>query len=643
MTTISPYGSWTSPISAEAVVAGVVGFAELRTLDECVYWLESRPQEHGRCVIVMRDATGQLRDLTPTPYNVRSRVHEYGGGAYLPTSAGIFFVNLSDQNVYRIDETGAIQQLTDSTADTRFCNLCEDPARNRLIAVAELHDAPDEPRNVLAAIDLGSGDVTILEAEYDFYANPIVCADGGQLAYIGWDHPNMPWDGTLLKTAKFSATGELIDSGTIAGGADESILQPVWLDNDKLLFISDSNGYWNLYRYDSSGLYCVLEDGADYAHAPWVFGLTDFVALDDAHVAIVRQTAQGQELLVINTATLMATPITGDGDPWVSFDYLCAHEGQLLFIGAFADRTTAIIAYDLQNHHAVTLHESPSPEITRENIASAEPLEFPTRDGRCAHAYFYPPQNATCRGADSERPPLLVMSHGGPTSSAGRSLNYKIQYYTSRGWAVLDVNYRGSTGFGRAYRKALDGHWGELDVTDCEDGVRFLSATNRIDPLRVAIRGGSAGGYTTLSALTTTHTFRAGASHYGIGDLTALAADTHKFESRYLGGLIGSEEAFITRSPIEHIDSLDCPVIFFQGGEDKVVPPNQALGMVNALREKGIPVAYLEFPEEGHGFRAAANIIRALEAEYAFFCRIFGITPADSLAAIEIENLDTIN
>ncbi len=235
------------------------------------------------------------------------------------------------------------------------------------------------------------------------------------------------------------------------------------------------------------------------------------------------------------------------------------------------------------------------------------------------------------------------MSHGGPTSAAGRSLNYKIQYYTSRGWAVLDVNYRGSTGFGRAYRKALDGHWGELDVTDCEDGVRFLSATDRIDPLRVAIRGGSAGGYTTLSALTTTHTFRAGASHYGIGDLTALAADTHKFESRYLGGLIGSEEAFITRSPIEHIDSLDCPVIFFQGGEDKVVPPNQALGMVNALREKGIPVAYLEFPEEGHGFRAAANIIRALEAEYAFFCRIFGITPADSLAAIEIENLDTIN
>ncbi|MCZ6458958.1 MAG: prolyl oligopeptidase family serine peptidase, partial [Gammaproteobacteria bacterium] len=504
MTTISPYGSWTSPISAEAVVAGVVGFAELRTLDECVYWLESRPQEHGRCVIVMRDATGQLRDLTPTPYNVRSRVHEYGGGAYLPTSAGIFFVNLSDQNVYRIDETGAIQQLTNSTADTRFCNLCEDPARNRLIAVAELHDAPDEPRNVLAAIDLESGDVTILEAEYDFYANPIVCADGGQLAYIGWDHPNMPWDGTLLKTAKFSATGELIDSGTIAGGADESILQPVWLDNDKLLFISDSNGYWNLYRYDSSGLYCVLEDGADYAHAPWVFGLTDFVALDDAHVAIVRQTAQTQELLVVNTTTSMTTPITSDGDPWVSFDYLCAHEGQLLFIGAFDDRTTAIIAYDLQNHRAVTIHESPALQLAGENIASAEPLEFPTRDGRCAHAYFYPPQNATCRGADSERPPLLVMSHGGPTSSAGRSLNYKIQYYTSRGWAVLDVNYRGSTGFGRAYRKALDGHWGELDVTDCEDAVRFLTATDRIDPLRVAIRGGSAGGYTTLAALTTT-------------------------------------------------------------------------------------------------------------------------------------------
>lgn len=643
MTTISPYGSWTSPISAEAVVAGVVGFAELRTLDDSVYWLESRPQEHGRCVIVMRDATGQTRDLTLPPYNVRSRVHEYGGGAYLPTRAGIFFVNMADQNIYRIDESGAIQQVTHSTADTRFCNLCLDPARNRLIAVAELHHAPDEPRNVLSAIDLASGGMTILEEKHDFYANPTICADGGRLAYIGWDHPNMPWDGTLLKTAKFAPTGELTDSGTIAGGADESVLQPVWLDNDKLLFISDSNGYWNLYRYDASGVYCVVEDGADYAHAPWVFGLTDFVALDDTHVAIVRQTAQGQELLVINTDSSLTTPITGGGEPWVSFDYLCVLEDQVLFIGAFADRTAAIIRYDLRNHSAVTIHESPAPALAHENIASAEPLEFPTRDGRCSHGYFYRPQNANYTGADTERPPLLVMSHGGPTSAAGRSLNYKIQYYTSRGWAVLDVNYRGSTGYGRDYRKALDGHWGELDVTDCEDGVRFLVATDAIDPLRVAIRGGSAGGYTTLAALTTTRTFRAGASHYGIGDLTALAADTHKFESRYLLGLLGSEEAFVARSPIEHIDALDCPVIFFQGGEDKVVPPNQALGMVNALRKKGIPVAYLEFPEEGHGFRAAANIVRALEAEYAFFCRIFGITTADSLAPIEIDNLDTIN
>lgn len=643
MTTTSPYGSWASPISADAVVAGVVGFAELRALDESVYWLESRPQEHGRCVIVMRDATGQVSDLTPTPYNVRSRVHEYGGSAYLATRAGVFFVNLTDQNIYRIDESGAIQQLTDSTVDTRFCNLCLDVARNRLIAVAELHATPDEPRNVLAAIELASGDITILEAEHDFYANPTICADGGQLAYIGWDHPNMPWDGTLLKTARFTPTGDLTDSATIAGGANESVLQPVWLDNDKLLFISDANGYWNLYRYDASGLYCVIEDGADYAHAPWVFGLTDFVALDDTHVAIVRQTAQGQELLVINTDSSLTTPIAGEGEPWVSFDYLCVLEGQLLFIGAFYDRSPAIIAHDLQNHSAVTIHESRAPDLAPENIASAESLEFPTRDGNCAHAYFYSPQNATCRGAESERPPLLVMSHGGPTSAAGRSLNYKIQYYTSRGWAVLDVNYRGSTGFGRAYRKALDGRWGELDVTDCEDGVRFLEATNRIDPLRVAIRGGSAGGYTTLAALTTTRTFRAGASHYGIGDLTALAADTHKFESRYLEGLLGSEEALVERSPIEHIDALDCPVIFFQGGEDKVVPPNQALGMVNALRHKGIPVAYLEFPEEGHGFRAAANIIRTLEAEYAFFCRIFGITAADSLPEIEIDNLDAIN
>lgn len=642
MPTTLPFGAWPSPISAQAVVAGVVGFSELRSFEENVYWLESRPQEKGRSVLVMRDASGNQHEITPTPYNVRSRVHEYGGGAFLPTEAGVFFVNFTDQDIYRITHSGEIERLTESTT-TRFSDMCLDSTRNRLLSVVEIHDGQEEPSNALAAIDIDSGTLTFLEREHDFYANPRLSPDAQRLAYLAWDHPNMPWDGTLLKTAEFSTTGELMHSGTIAGGADESILQPMWLGEDKLLFISDSNGYWNLYRYDASGLYCVLEDGADYAHAAWVFGLADYTILDDTHVAMVRQTEGGQQLVLVNTATSMATPVTSETDPWLSYQYLHAHAGKLLFVGTFSTRTPAIVSYDLRRHLATQLHESGGPTVDPGEVAAAEVIEFPTRDGQAAHAYFYAPENSGYQAPQQERPPLLVMSHGGPTSATGRGLSYRIQYYTSRGWAVLDVNYRGSTGYGRTYRKALDGLWGVLDVTDCEDGVRFLQAKDRIDPERVAIRGGSAGGYTTLAALTTTTSFQAGASHYGIGDLTALAADTHKFESRYLQGLLGSEQALTERSPINHIDRFSCPVIFFQGGEDKVVPPSQALMMVTALRDKGIPVAYLEFPEEGHGFRAAANIIRALEAEYSFFCRVFDITPADELPDIHIDNLQTTN
>lgn len=643
MPTTLPFGSWPSPISAQAVVAGVVGFSELRTFEENTYWLESRPQEQGRNVLMMYDGSGENHELTPAPFNVRSRVHEYGGGAYLPTHAGIFFVNFQDQDIYRISDSGEINRLTDSTSTTRFSDMCLDSKRNRLISVVEIHEEQAEPTNALAAIDLDSGALTYLEREQDFYASPRLSPDDQRLAYLAWDHPNMPWDGTVLKTAEFTETGELTSAGTIAGGAEESILQPMWLDNDELLFISDSNGYWNLYRYDASGLYCVLEDGADYAHAAWVFGLTDYTPLDATHVAMVRQTIEGQQLVLVNTKSSMATPVTGESDPWISYQYLQARDGKVLFIGTFSDQTPAIVSYDLRSHLATQLHASGGPDVDPDNVAVAQAIEFPTRDGATAHAYFYAPRNSRYTALEKEQPPLLVMSHGGPTASTSAALSFRIQYYTSRGWAVLDVNYRGSTGYGRTYRNALRGSWGELDVTDCEDGVRFLQTTGQIDPRRVAIRGGSAGGYTTLAALTTTTTFQAGASHYGIGDLSALAADTHKFESRYLEGLLGTEEALVERSPINHLDHFSCPVIFFQGGEDKIVPPNQALRMVTALREKGIPVAYLEFPEEGHGFRSAANIIRALEAEYGFFCRVFDITPADELPDIHIDNLQTTN
>jgi dipeptidyl aminopeptidase/acylaminoacyl peptidase len=633
----APYGTWPSSISADSVVAGVVGLAELRRRADTLFWLESRPGEGGRSVLMSRAADGQRRELTPAPFNVRSRVHEYGGGAYTFDEDNVFFVNFSDQNLYQISPDGEIRQITHSDADERFADFCVDTARGRLLSVIERHHPDAEPSNALAAVDINSGEVRIVSEGYDFYAAPRLDSSGNRIAFIAWSHPNMPWDGSLLLCADMNDTGALKAVTQVAGGAVESVTQPSWQADGSLIYISDANGFYNLYCYDDAGNHCLLQDAADYAHPAWVFGQCEYTPLDEQHLAAIRQTEAGQELVLINRRTGMASPIAGEAEPWRRFDSLTARGSCLYFIAGFSDRTPAVEELNIKSRASVHLLEAGGEAITAA-VSSAEALQFPTRDGACAYGYFYAPCSHDCKGPDAEKPPLLVMSHGGPTAATDPSLNMRIQYYTSRGWAVLDVNYRGSSGFGRDYRCALNGRWGELDVWDCEDGVRFLSNQQRIDPARVAIRGGSAGGYTTLAALTTTSTFRCGASHYGIGDLRALVADTHKFESRYMYTMLESEENLHDRSPINHLDGLSCPVIFFQGGADKVVPPNQAEAMVAALRSKKIPVAYLLFPEEGHGFRAAENIVRALECEFAFFSIMFGIKPADELPELDIMN-----
>ena len=639
MTDIIPFGAWPSTISAESVVAGVVGFSELNIRGGELFWLESRPAEQGRSVLVVMTPEGERRDLTPPPFNVRSRVHEYGGGAYCLTADAVYFVNFSDQNIYRINADGEISQITHSGADERFADFCFDVKLERLLCVLERHsEEPEtEPENLLVAVDVASGDVTVLDQQHDFYACPRLSCSGDSLAWIAWSHPNMPWDGSLLMRGALQADGCIGEITIVAGGADESVTQPEWMPDGSLLFLSDHNGFYNLYCFDEQGIRCLLSDGADYAQPAWVFGQHDYAVIDSAHVAAIRQTDAGPELVVVNLTSGMASPLTGEGDPWRHFDSLCARENRLFFIAGYADRMPAIDQLTIASGNSSSLALAAESSVDAE-ISVAEPISYPTRDGGHSYAYFYPPANALCRGPDDELPPLLVMSHGGPTAAASAALQLKIQYYTSRGWSVLAVNYRGSSGFGRSYRNALNGRWGELDVWDCEDGVRFLAGQRRIDPNRVAIRGGSAGGFTTLAALCMTTTFKSGASHYGIGDLTALANDTHKFESHYLHTLLANEDNLKTRSPINHLDGLACPVIFFQGGEDKVVPPNQAEAMVAALKEKNIPVAYLLFPEEGHGFRAAANIVRAVESEFAFFSRIFGINPAEELPDVEIFN-----
>jgi len=634
--TVRPYGGWPSTISARSLVAGVVGLSALTARDGALYWLEGRPEEGGRTVLVRHTADG-TRDLTPAPFNVRSRVHEYGGGAFTVGGHGVWFVDFSDQNLHHIDVAGKISPLTRSDANTRFADFVVDAPRNRLIAVVEQH-GEGEAENYLGAVDLGSGELTRLTGGHDFYAAPRLSPDGSQLAFIAWDHPNMPWDGTELLITTLEEAGGVGNLVTIAGGAGESVLQPLWLRDGVLLYVSDRNGWWNLHRFDASGSFCVLEDAADYAEPAWQFGMTSCAPAGGDHVLIVRQGERGQEVALVDTASTMGSPFLGDDQPWQGYGSPCVAGGDFCFIGSRADRSPAIERVPLSGGTATTIRRAGGPEIDRADLSAAEALTFPTRDGNNAHAYYYPPMSARFEGPAGERPPLVVMSHGGPTAAAHSDLNLRIQYYTTRGWAVADVNYRGSTGYGRAYRQALNGHWGEIDVTDCEDVVRFLSRSGRVDPERVAIRGGSAGGYTTLAALTRSEGFRAGASHYGIGDLAALARDTHKFESRYLDALLGSDAAVHDRSPIHHLEGFHCPVIFFQGSEDRVVPPNQSQAMAAALRAKGIPVAYLEFAGEGHGFRDAGNIVLAVASEYGFFCRVFGIEPADDLPDIPIDN-----
>ncbi|MCZ6644555.1 MAG: prolyl oligopeptidase family serine peptidase [Gammaproteobacteria bacterium] len=640
MTKALPCGSWPSPITAEAIAAEATSYGELRAFDGSLFWLENRPSEQGRSTLLTFAGNGSIRELTPGDYFVRSRVHEYGGAAYLPTERGVFFVNFTDQNIYLVDvSSGVITQITSSDSNTRFCDFCWDDIRHQLITVCEQHLPDQEASNLLVSVDPESGDLTRLHTGRDFYASPRLSETCEQLAFLTWDHPNMPWDGTELVVAEVSATGALGEATVIAGGVAESILQPQWLVKGALLFLSDLNGFWNLYRYDSSGVYCILADGTEYAGPAWVFGLSSYAVLDDRHLVTQRLSREGSELVVVDTASGFASPLDSS---WASYDFLTASDGRVHFIGGSTNAPASIVSYTLRNSTTQIVQQAGGLDVDPSWYSIAEAIEYPTRDGAIAHGYFYAPQSVEVEMPIDEQPPLVVMTHGGPTAMAARTLALKIQYFTSRGWAVLDVNYRGSSGYGRDYRDALLGFWGIRDVSDCEDGVRYLAGLGRIDPERVAIRGGSAGGYTTLAALTfgaSHHTFRAGASYYGIGDLRALARDTHKFESRYLDGLLGSVEALDERSPIHHIDRLQCPVIFLQGGQDKVVPPNQAEAMVQALREKGIPVAYLNFPEEGHGFRSGPNIQRATEAEYGFFCRVFGIEAADELPDLEIINL----
>ena len=639
---LAGYGTWTSPITAEAITAGQVGLAQPSLDRGSAYWLEARPQEAGRTVLVQRTPDGVRRDFTPAPFNVRTRVHEYGGGAYAVRDGVIVATDFADQRLYRIGTGSAPQPLTPaSDGRLRYVDLELDAARGRVLAVREDHRGEGEAINAIVAVALSPGDEgRVLVGGHDFSSSPRLSPDGRRLAWLSWDHPDMPWDTTRLWSAEIAADGGLSDVREVAGGARESIVQPAWSPDGVLYFVSDRTGWWNLYKAAGGAARAVLPMSAEFAGPAWAFGMRWYGFLDPATILACFSEGGRWHLCTIDVA---AGRLDRLALPHTEFSGLMVEGGQAIMRAGRPDAPAAIILLDPSSGRATELGTAGELPVAQTYLSVPESVSCPSKDGSVTHAFYYPPANPDYRAPAGETPPLIVKSHGGPTGSTSSELRLSTQFWTSRGFAVCDVNYGGSTGYGRAYRERLNGRWGEVDVADCVAAARALVADGRADPRRLAITGGSAGGYTTLCALTFHDSFRAGASHYGVSDLEALARETHKFESRYLDRLVGpwpeAAAVYRERSPIHHAERLSCPIIFFQGLEDAVVPPNQAELMVEALRRKGLPVAYLTFAGEQHGFRQAKTIQTVLRAELAFYGRVFGFTPADGLAGLVIDNL----
>ena len=638
---MAPYGSWKSPISADLISTEGRRIIEAVVDEEDIYWIEMRPAESGRYVIVRRTPDGHTTDVTPAPFNARTRVHEYGGAALVVSDGVVYFSNFEDQRLYRQTSGSDPQPITPEAA-LRYADCVVDSKRNCLICVREDHtDGENEAVNTLVGIPLeGSGSGQILVSGNDFYSSPRLSPDGTRLAWMAWSHPNMPWDGAELWVGEIGADGSLGRTECVAGGIDESVFQPEWSPDGTLYFVSDRTDWWNLYRYHAGAVEPLCEMEAEFGRPQWIFGMSTYQFVS-ANQIVCTYTQDGVWYLAsLNTVTLQIDRIE---TPYTSIANLQVIPGGIIFIASSSTESASIVRFDLATRQFEVLCRASEINIDAGYFSPPQAIEFPTEGGLNAHAFFYPPQNRDYTAPADDLPPLLVISHGGPTSATSTALDLEIQYWTSRGIAVLDVNYGGSSGYGRAYRQRLNGQWGIVDVDDCVNGARYLAEKGHIDANRIAIRGGSAGGYTTLSALTFCDVFKAGASYYGISDLEAMTTDTHKFESRYLDSLIGpypEEQArYRERSPIHFTDRLSCPLILFQGLEDKVVPPNQAEMMVEALRVKGLPVAYVPFEGEQHGFRRSENIQRSLEAELYFYGKVFGFVPADSIEPVEIENL----
>ncbi len=636
----APFGSWSSPISIDLLLKGELRLAAPRWDGADLYWIEGRPDEDGRQVIVRRSADGAIADVTPRGFNARTRVHEYGGGDYAVSNGTVWFTNFDDQRLYRQDPAGAPRAISPE-GDVRHADLAVDGERKRVLAVREDHSRGEsEAVNSLVALDVDGGrDPIVLASGNDFYSSPKLSAEGRRLAWLTWNHPNMPWDGTELWVGELDADGAITSSSKVAGGPSESICQPEWGPKGELYYVSDRTGWWNLYcaRGHRDEALCQAEE--EFAGPQWVFGRSHYQVLDENEILCLHSRSNVYKLSRLDLRTSELSPVR------LLYSFL---EGvrvsgrKAVMFAASPTLSLRVLTVDLDTGAEEVVRTTVSTHIDPKHFSIPKPIEFATEGGVTAHALFYPPRNADFEGPPGAKPPLVVHSHGGPTSAVVPVYNLEFQYWTSRGFALVDVNYRGSTGYGREYRDMLRGEWGVADVDDCVNAARHLIDEGLADPEHVAITGGSAGGFTTLLALTKKDFFRAGASHFGVGDLESFRNETHKFESRYLETLVGPyperADLYRERSAVNFADHLSCPIILFQGLDDRVVPPDQSEEFVAACKAKKLPYAYIAFEGEQHGFRRAPNIRRSIDAEFYFYSRIFGFEPADAIEPVKIEN-----
>jgi dipeptidyl aminopeptidase/acylaminoacyl peptidase len=641
---IAPYGSWKSPITSDLIVTDAIGLGRPAFDGEELYFTELRPDEQGRIVVIQLLPDGSAQQRTPPGFNVRSRVHEYGGGAWLVHQGTLYFSNYTDQRLYRLEPGEDQPQALTPSDGFRYADGAIDERRGTLYLVREDHTSPGEAVNTLVALDIRPGAPVdsgrVICQGYNFYSTPRLDPAGERIAWLCWNHPNMPWDGTELWVAELAADGSPLNPRQVAGGASESIFQPSWSPDGSLVFVSDRSGWWNLYRWQGGQVEALCPKEAEFGQPQWSFNQSAYGFTSPGEIICTYQLDGFSHLARLDLASgvlgEIACPFNAIWDVRVS-------AGKVLLLAGSPSQPPSLAVYTTHTGEWQVLRRNFEVAVDPAEFSMPQAIEFPTSGGLTAYAIYYPPHNPDYAAPEGELPPLIVMSHGGPTGATSSSLSYAMQYWTSRGFALVDVNYGGSTGYGRAYRQRLNGNWGVVDVDDCVNAALYLVQQGLVDKQRLAITGGSAGGYTTLCAITFKNVFTAGASHFGIGEMETFIGDTHKFESRYCDSLIGPypehKDVYYARSPLNFVDRLNTPIILFQGLDDPVVPPSQSERFYQAALKKGIPTAYLPFEGEQHGFRQATNIKRALEAELYFYSKIFGFDLADAVEPVDIKNL----